>query len=212
MNDNNSWNCGIEGDSGDASIETLRIRQIKNFFTILLLSQGTPMLCMGDEVRRTQKGNNNAYCQDGPISWFDWDLMKRNAGLLDFVTKLIRFIQMNAIFQHERLLTAIDHPTQPSIVWHGIKLGKPDWGFDSHSISFLLCHPENGERIHVMLNSYWEPLTFELPPCNEGKRWRRIVDTSKTTPEDFAERAHAIVIHDPSYPVDSRSSVVLLET
>jgi isoamylase len=212
MNDNNSWNCGFEGNSGDKAIEALRLRQIKNFFAVLLISQGTPMFCMGDEVRRTQQGNNNAYCQDSPISWFNWDLVKTNAGLLDFVTKLIRFIQSNVVFQQERLLNAIDHPTHPSILWHGTKLDLPDWGLDSHSIAFLLCHPENGERIHVMLNAYWEPLTFELPPCKGAKRWRRIVDTSKTTPEDFAEVAHATVIIDPTYRVDSRSSVVLLET
>jgi isoamylase len=212
MNDNCSWNCGHEGESDDASIEALRVKQIKNFFTVLLLSQGTPMLCMGDEVRRTQNGNNNAYCQDGPISWFDWDSVKRNAGLLGFVTKLIRFIQQNVVFQQERLLNTSDHADEPSIVWHGTRLGAPDWGPDSHSIAFTLRHPESGERIHVMLNAYWEPLTFEAPALSGAKRWLRIVDTSKPAPEDFIEKARAEAIDHPTYRVDSRSSVLLLET
>jgi glycogen operon protein len=212
MNDNFSWNCGFEGECGDAAVEAIRLKQIKNLFTVLLLSQGTPMLCMGDEVRRTQRGNNNAYCQDSPQSWFDWDLVKKNAGLLNFVTKFIHFIQANVIFQQERLLNTSEHPTQPSIVWHGVKLGMPDWSSESHSIAFTLHHPENGERMHVMFNAYWEPLTFEVPPCNDSKRWHRIVDTSKTASEDFTQKPHAAVISEMTYRVDSRSSVVLLET
>jgi isoamylase len=212
MDDNNSWNCGCEGECGDASVEAMRQRQIKNFFTILLLSQGTPMLGMGDEVRRTQQGNNNAYCQDGPLSWFDWNLVKRNEGLLHFVTRLIHFVKANAMFHQERLLITSEHPTQPSIIWHGIRLGKPDWDFGSHSIAFTLHSPQNGGRIHVMLNAYWEPLTFELPTASSGKRWRRIVDTSKEAPGDFVEQSHAAVISEQSYCVDSRSSVLVLET
>jgi glycogen operon protein len=210
--DNCSWNCGYEGASDDAAIDALRLKQIKNFFTILLLSQGTPMLGMGDEVRRTQSGNNNAYCQDSPLSWFDWDQVKRNAGLLGFATKLIRFIQENVVFQQERLLNTNDHPSEPSVVWHGVRLGSPDWGPESHSIAFTLRHPESGERMHIMLNAYWEPLTFELPPVGGAKRWRRIVDTSKTAPDDFIEKPRAPVVECASYRVDSRSSALLLET
>jgi isoamylase len=212
MNDNYSWNCGIEGECSDPAVEALRLRQMKNFFTVLLLSQGTPMLCMGDEVRRTQQGNNNAYCQDSPLSWFDWNSVKRNAGLLDFAKNLIRFMQGSVIFQQERLLNTSEHPAQPCIVWHGVKVGKPDWENDSHSIAFTLHHPENGERMHVMLSAYWEPLTFELPVLSGAKRWRRIVDTSKPAPEDFVERGSALPIDGPAYGVESRSSVLLLAT
>jgi isoamylase len=212
MGENYGWNCGCEGECNDTSIGAIRLRQIKNFFTILLVSQGTPMLGMGDEVRRTQRGNNNAYCHDSPLTWFDWDSVKRNGGLLRFATKLIEFVKMYAVFHQERLLITSEHPMEPSIVWHGVRLGKPDWGWASHSIAFTVHHPENGGRIHVMLNAYWEPLTFELPPPGGGKRWHRIVDTSKESPEDFIELSRSDAILDATYRVDSRSSALVLET
>jgi glycogen operon protein len=212
MDANFSWNCGCEGECDDAAVAATRLRQIKNFFTILLVSQGTPMLGMGDEVRRTQRGNNNSYCHDSPLTWFDWDSVKRNAGLLRFVTKLIGFIKEHAVFHQERLLIRSDNPAKPGIIWHGVKLGKPDWDYASHSLAFTVSHPENGGRIHVMLNAYWEPLIFELPPPGGGMHWRRIIDTSRESPEDFIEKARSEVIADPTYRVDSRSSVLVLET
>jgi isoamylase len=213
MNENFSWNHGCEGECVDSSDAALRLRQIKNFFTILLVSQGTPMLGMGDEVRRTQQGNNNAYCQDNEISWFDWDLVKPNAELLRFVTKLIDFVKARAIFHQERLLVTMENSMQPSIVWHGIHLKSPDWDRASHSIAFTLQHPEDEGRIHVMLNAYWEPLTFELPPASgAGRSWRRIVDTAKAAPDDFIDPSRSESILDPTYRVDSRSSALVLET
>jgi isoamylase len=209
-NANYSWNCGVEGATNNLDIETLRLRQIKNFLTILFTSQGTPMLLMGDEVRRTQLGNNNAYCQDSEISWFDWDCVNQQAGLLRFVKGLISFIQSLQIFQQERILATNYAPDKPHIVWHGTKLGQPDWSEESHLLAFTLLHPEQGEHLHIILNTDWEPLLCELPPPLKGETWHRIVDTSLPSPADFCEPKTAPRISGGFYQAAARSAVVLI--
>jgi len=209
-NDNYSWNCGEEGDTYNPEIEALRLKQIKNLLTILFVSQGTPMLLMGDEVRRTQKGNNNAYCQDNELSWFDWSLVEKNADLLEFTKGLIHFIQERAIFQEESFLAT--HPSKkPYIIWHGVRLGQPDWSYDSHTLAFTLHHPKSGEHLHIIFNTYWYTLKFELPPpVYPLENWYRIVDTSLSAPDDFCELEKAPKIEGYSYKVKGRSVIVLL--
>ncbi len=209
-NDNYSWNCGEEGFTANWEIERLRIRQMKNLLTVLFVSQGTPMLSMGDEIRRTQKGNNNAYCQNSEISWFDWDGVQRNDDLLRFVKELIEFNHSVTILQQERLLQVTYGSQKPHLVWHGVALGEPDWRYDSHSLAFSLRHPQKGEHLHIILNAYWEPLNFELPPLGSGESWYRIVDTALTSPQDFCSPANAPIIHHSHYRVVSRSSVILM--
>ncbi len=208
-NDNFSWNCGVEGATENPEIEQLRSQQIKNFLIILLISQGTPMLQMGDEVRRTQLGNNNAYCQDNNLSWFDWNLVNKNEGLLRFVKKLIHFIQGLAIFRQENFLEVAYASSEPHLIWHGTYLGQPDWGEESHSLAFSLCYPAKGEHLHIVLNAYWESLSFELPPLKSGSYWHRIIDTAIPSPEDFLEIA--LKINQESYQVAGRSAVVFME-
>ena len=210
-NDNYSWNCGVEGATDDPAIEQLRSQQIKNFFTILLISQGTPMLLMGDEIGHTQQGNNNAYCQDNELSWFDWSLVETNQGLLNFVKQLIHFTQGLEILRQENFLQVTHTSSEPHLNWHGTKLGQPDWGEDSHAIAFSASHPASGEHLHVMLNSYWHPLNYELPPLEPGKFWYRIVDTALPAPDDFSDLETAVKIDKDSYLVTARSSVVLME-
>ncbi len=210
MNGNHSWNCGAEGFSDDPAINGLRQRQIKNFLTILFTSQGTPMLLMGDEVRRTQLGNNNAYCQDSDLSWFDWDCVEKHAGLLRFVKGLLAFIQSLQIFQQEHILAVNYAPDKPHIVWHGPTLGKPDWGENSHVLAFTLLHPEVGEHLHIIFNAYWEPLEFDLPPLYKGEIWHRIVDTSLPSPEDFCDVSSAPKISGGTYYATARSAIVLI--
>ncbi len=210
-NDNFSWNCWVEGVTDNLEIEQLRSRQIKNFLTILFISQGTPMLQMGDEVRRTQLGNNNVYCQDNNLSWFDWSLVNQHEGLLRFVKKLIYFIQGLDIFRQEKFLEVTHASTEPHLVWHGQYLGQPDWGEDSHFLAFSLCHPSSSEHLHVILNAYWEPLNFELPPLEPGNYWHRILDTALPAPDDYADLETAVKIEGDSYLVTARSSVVLME-
>jgi len=206
-NSNYSWNCGVEGPSVDPKIEAIRNRQIKNLMTILLLSQGTPMLLMGDEVRRTQKGNNNAYCHDNEISWFNWDDLQENEAMLRFTKKLIQFYHKHHLFHAEMYWTL---PGGPEIFWHGVKLEQPDWGQNSHSLAFELIHPECGEHLYIMINAYWEPLKFELPGLSAGKIWLRVIDTFLPSPQDFSVPSVPLSDRKRIYKVHSRS-VVLLE-
>jgi glycogen operon protein len=209
-NDNFSWNCGWEGAADDSAVEALRLRQIKNCLTILLISQGTPMLLMGDEVRRSQLGNNNAYCQNNELSWFDWSQLEKNSGLLRFVKGLIHFVQGLEIFRQENLLKVNPASHEPHLVWHGVCLGQPDWGENSHCLAFTLRHPQANEHLHVMLNAYWEPLTFELPLLGRGERWHRLVDTALSAPEDFCHGEAAPPLAAEKYRVEARSAVILM--
>lgn len=206
---NHSWSCGVEGPTTNEEIDKLRERQIKNLLTILFASYGTPMLLMGDEVRRTQLGNNNAYCQNSTLSWFDWDNVRTNRSLLRFVKQLIRSarsLQQQRMSDFEILS---DSPFRPHITWHGTKLAMPDWKDDSHSLAFTLYDARGREYLHVMLNAYWEPLKFDLPKRITGQ-WHRVIDTFLEEPDDIAGADAARPIHASHYLVHSRSSVVLL--
>ncbi|MBT33994.1 MAG: glycogen debranching enzyme GlgX [Thalassobius sp.] len=212
MNENFSWNCGVEGHSDDENIDILRLRQIKNFFTILMVSQGTPMLLMGDEVRRTQNGNNNAYCQDNEISWFDWDLVKEHDGLLRFVKTLINdFFKKFKILHEDRFWEDAQRDKTPHITWHGTQIGKPDWGENSHSIAFTLGKPNAKEYLHVMVNAYWGDLDFELPLFHKRPigKWKKIIDTAETSPKDIIPIKEAEITKTNTITLKDRSIVVL---
>lgn len=206
---NYSWNCGIEGATKDHAIEELRFRQIKNFLTILFIAYGTPMLLMGDEVRRTQFGNNNAYCHNSDLYWFDWDKTRMCSKLLRFVKMLIASTQSLQLLRlHESLSSSISS-FSPHIIWHGTKLGSPDWSEESHSLAFTLHHPLANEHLHVMLNAYWESLQFELPKDIPGS-WHRLIDTSLPALNDIVSIDSALPIDTNNFLVESRSSVVLI--
>ena len=209
-NDNYSWNCGVEGPTRNARIEKLRLRQIKNMLTVLLVSQGTPMVLMGDEIRRSQKGNNNTYCQDNELSWFNWSDVNKQADLRRFFSGLIHFIQDRHIFTEERLLCTGECGEDPHLIWHGIRLGLPDWSYTSHSIAFTLHHPEFNEKLFVILNAYWKELVFEVPPLVGQENWYRIVDTFLESPQDFQPLGEAAKYPQSRYRVGPRSSVILM--
>ena len=207
---NHSWNCGIEGPSADPAVEELRLRQIKNFLTILLTAQGTPMMLMGDEVRRTQKGNNNAYCQDSALSWFDWNLTEKNADLLRFVRGLIRFTRSYSVFHQRHVLIRPVSHNDATITWHGVRRGRPDFSEHSHSIAFELKAPARGEHVFVMINAFWEPLSFEIPPPWADRTWHRVIDTSLPAGQDYLPPEQAPQASSGAYCVCSRSVVVLV--
>ena len=211
-NDNNhSWNCGVEGETDDPYIENLRERQIKNFASILLLSVGIPMILMGDEVRRTQKGNNNAYCQDNEISWFDWDLTEKNRHLFRFWKLMIDFRKRHSTFRRLQYFSGKENERGlKDISWHGCRLFNPGWD-DSNArcLAFTLGGFDGDEDIHIMMNMYWDGLEFELPPV-KGRKWYRVADTYLTPPQDIAEPGEEIQIKGNSYIVSGRSMVVLV--
>jgi isoamylase len=209
--DNRSWNCGVEGPTDDPRVETLRNRQVKNFLTATLLSIGMPMVLMGDEVRRTQRGNNNAYCQDNETSWFDWTLVAKHADVHRFLTLL----------NGRRLLRAIE-PDEPHVsldqllreahrAWHGVKLHQPDWRDVSHTLALTAEVPGSRLVVHVILNAYSEPLDFELPPIDaEGEeRWRRWIDTFLDSPNDIVPWHLSPPVSGTTYRAEARSVVVL---
>jgi glycogen operon protein len=210
MNENHSWNCGVEGATDDPGILALRQRQMKNLMTILLLAHGTPMLLMGDEVARTQNGNNNAYCQDNETTWFDWSDVERHADLLRFVRKLIHFRRRHPEFRAEHFWKESDEGQgSPIITWHGVRLHEPDLGGDSHSLAFSLQSADGHEMLHVILNSYWAPLQFELPELPQDIHWQRIADTALASPHDIVALDNVVPVDSSDYDVAARSIVIL---
>jgi glycogen operon protein len=209
-NGNLSWNCGAEGPSTDPAVEQLRTQQIKNYFALTLLSVGTPMLMMGDEVRRTQLGNNNAYCLDSPVSWFDWDLCEANQEIFRFVKELIalRLHFDEGMSSDSVALGAYLNGAQ--IEWHGTELNKPDWGADSHSIALAFHnHAQNNVR-YIAINSFWNSLEFNLPPLPEGSSgWIRLIDTSLASPDDIAAVEKGSKVVGSTYVVNPHSILML---
>ena len=208
-NDNRSWNSGVEGPSDDPAIQALRERQAKNFLTFTVLSLGIPMILMGDEVLRTQRGNNNAYCQDNETSWFDWTLLDRNAGLHRFTRLLIarRLLRDQDLERRRVSLNRLLREAKKA--WHGVKLDQPDWSACSHSLALGAELRSEGLRFHMIWNAYWEPLAFELPPLEGGSAWRRWIDTALASPEDIVEWEQAQPVPGPPYQAGARSVVVL---
>lgn len=211
VDENFSWNCGVEGETDDPKIDALRRRQIKNFAAILLLSQGVPMLLAGDEVRRTQKGNNNAYCQDNEISWFDWNLVEKNADLFKFFKLTIAFRKRHRCLRRRNFFKGeVNERGLTDISWHGCQLFCPGW-HDSYSrtLTFTLGGFEGEADIHVILNMYWESLNFELFPL-EDRSWYRVIDTAEASPGDILESGKEIKISDNNYLAKDRSVVVFI--
>jgi len=213
-NDNRSWNCGVEGPNQDPAVEKLRNRQVKNFLTVTLLSLGMPMLLMGDEVRRSQNGNNNAYCQDNEISWLNWNLVNEHADLLRFTTLLIgrRLLRDVTAERERKSLSSLIRGARKG--WHGIKLNEPDWSDHSHSLALSAEIRQEGLLVYLILNAYWESLRFELPSRKNSasKNWHRWIDTYLDSPEDILEWKAAPEFEAQAYTAGPRSVVVLYTT
>jgi glycogen operon protein len=206
-NDNRSWNCGVEGPSRDPSIEKLRNRQIKNFLTVTTLSLGVPMITMGDEVRRTQRGNNNAYCQDSELSWFDWSLVAKHADIHRFLRLLLaRRVLRNVEWERKRIpLNQLLQEAKKA--WHGVKLNQPDWSWNSHSLALAVELRREKLCFHFIFNGYWEPLEFELPG---GLTWGRWIDTAMDPPHDIVDWRTPSPVSGTTYRAEGRSVVVLM--
>ncbi len=193
--DNISWNCGVEGPTDDPAVNELRLRCAKNAMTLLLVSQGVPMLNMGDEMGRSQRGNNNAYCHDEEWNWLDWKLAETNAGLLRYVRTLVAFRRAHASLQRGDWFTGEDcvGSGYPDISWHGVEPGQPDWSEHSHSLAFMICGQHDhalggtGEFFYAAFNMHTETLDFTLPRLPSGWQWRLLADTSRPSPGDIYE-------------------------
>ena len=200
--DNLSWNCGVEGATEDPSVLALRERQIRNFLTTLFVSEGVPMLCAGDEVGRTQQGNNNAYCQDNELSWFDWQIDPRRQGLLEFTRKLIRLrlrhpeLHRRKFFQGRPLCDA----SMKDLVWFrpdGGEMSDSEWRDTTReAFGYRLCglamdevndkgEPITDDTLLILFNAGTEKVQFVLPDAHPGNLWEALIDTARgEEPED----------------------------
>ncbi len=207
-NDNGSWNCGVEGPTEDPAVEKLRNRQVKNYLTVTLMSLGVPMILMGDEVRHTQGGNNNAYCQDNEISWFDWSKVERHADVHRFVKLLVARRLLRDVESERQRVSLTTMLREANKAWHGVRLHQPDWGDWSHSVALSAELRKEGLLFHLILNAYWEPLEFELPELG-GATWRRWIDTALDSPEDIVPWEKAPPVNGNTYRAADRSVVML---
>jgi glycogen operon protein len=213
ITENLSWNCGVEGPTNDPAIDALRVRQIKNVVTILMLSRGVPMLLGGDEIRRTQGGNNNPYNQDNATSWFDWRLVDSKQDVLRFVRRMVAFRKAHpSLFRPQFYRGDVNERGVVDITWHATTLGSP--GFDDPSGRALACTIagfDGDADLHVMMNMFWEPLDFEVP-LDQKRVWHVVVDTFSPSPRDIAAPDLAPRLPHPRCTVQGRSIVVLAGT
>lgn len=205
LNDNYAWNCGSEGETDDKSIIRFRHKQIKNFFTMLFLSKGIPMITMGDEIARTQKGNNNTYCIDSETVWFDWGLIEKNANLLEFFRGIIKFRKRHKFFYDNDVFSKADSNGWPEIAFHGCKLNEPGWDNEgSRVLSYTL-----NRGIHVVINMDDLNLDFEIPKF-PGKHWYIAINTAHDQKGVFASDQELPVPDNKIIPVETKSIIVLV--
>lgn len=217
-NENYSWNCGVEGETQDAAIIALRQRMMKNAVTLLMVSQGVPMIAMGDEVAHTKYGNNNTYCHDNELNWFNWDLVQQNADILRYFKQMIAFRHAHPVLRQREHLTHTDHVKSgyPDISWHTTNAWQPDWGEHVRTLAFMLdghhvTTPDGvADSIYVAMNMHWDNHLFQLPVLPNRKKWRLFADTSRPTPYDIYETGRESLLKDQSKIMVSARSVIVL--
>jgi glycogen operon protein len=212
-NDNNSWNCGVEGPTDDAGIDRFRNRQIKNFVTLLMLSQGVPMITAGDELRRTQGGNNNAYCQDNEVSWINWSLVEKNSDMLRFFREAIALRVRHPSLRRGRFYTGErDARGVADIAWHDTQLNQPDWNDPAaRLLAATIAGSDSHPDLHLMINMGDWVAAFDLPAM-PGHAWQRVIDTSLPPPSDIMAPGQWITIAGNQYLVNGHSIVLLTST
>lgn len=208
---NRSWNCGTEGETADEAIRGLRFRQVKNFLGILFLSRGTPMLLAGDELYRTQGGNNNAYCQDNEVSWIDWTDTREKSELTKFVRSLISFRQANPLLNVEAGEEA--DGDQVGYTWHGYRLDEAHWSEDSYWLGLQIEGSVGGAEqsaLYLMFNNGTEEQEFELPELSKGLAWSEVFNTAKSCTSYWDDANGQTTITDQRlYALEAYSVVVL---
>jgi glycogen operon protein len=205
-NENFSENYGVEGRTTDSAIESVRKRQIKNFLLTLLISRGVPMLLGGDEFRRTQGGNNNAYCQDNETSWYDWDFLKQHREIFQFTRGMIAFRRAHPILCKEQFYT------DDEIQWCDSRGGSPDWDNPKEKQFACLIHEDGQSSLFLMFNAGTCAVDFILPPVSPGTFWRLAIDTFRQAPQDlFVAGRGPLLKNSQIYHLSPRSSAILLK-
>ena len=207
---NHSWNCGHEGPTDDPAVTALRERQVRNALLLLLTSHGVPMLLAGDEVGRTQRGNNNAYCQDNELSWFDWDLVETNADLLRFTSRAIAFRHAHPVLRPRWHITGEAAPRQlfPDVSWHGVRAWSPDWSPPCRVLA-VLFHGAEDDCVYVAANAHWKPHELELPALPDHIGWHLFADTHAGPPDAVEPGSEPPLGEQRSVRLGPRSVVVL---
>ncbi len=203
MDENYSWNCGYEGDEGaPPAVLALRRRQLKNYCALLMLANGTPMFRAGDEFLHTQRGNNNPYNQDNEISWLDWDRLQSNQDIFRFFKEMIAFRKAHPSLSRSRFW-------REDVRWYGVG-SVADLSYNSHTLAYcLLGKSQSDDDLYVIINAYWEPLTFTIQE-GAAREWRRVVDTGFESPDDITPAG--VPIRRLQYKVGPRSVVVLVRS
>ena len=211
-NENLSWNCGAEGETDDPAIIGLRRRQARNFMAILLTSQGVPMLLAGDEILRSQRGNNNAFCQDNALSWMDWHLPDDALDMLRFVREMIALRKRHASLRRRRFLTGrpANGQSHPDVAWHGERLDEPAWHDPgARFVAFTIAGRAPGESmLHIVFNMNDDARDAALPVL-DSRSWRRIVDTAAEPPQDIVPDVETARMERRACRVEARSVVIL---
>lgn len=213
-NHNNSWNCGWEGPTDDPAINRLRHQQVKNAITMLMVSQGIPMVLSGDEMGNSQQGNNNAYCQDNEIAWLDWNDLDRNADIFRYFKQIIKFRRLHKVLRYDDHLSHCDYRNlgYPDFSWHGVKAWQPESGYNNLTAAFMLNgkYADNDDFIYVAMNMHWEMHGFELPQLPEGMAWHIFANTGMEVPEDIFEPGEEPVIENQREVLVGARAIIIL--
>ncbi|MBV9385033.1 MAG: glycogen debranching protein GlgX [Chroococcidiopsidaceae cyanobacterium CP_BM_ER_R8_30] len=217
-NDNYSWNCGWEGPTDEPGIKTLRQRQMKNAVAMLMVSQGVPMILMGDEMGRTQNGNNNTYCHDNELNWLDWTLSKSNADIFRFFKHCITFRKAHPVLRNKHHFRNVDYVGSgyADITWHGTQAWNADWSHFSRIFAFMLCgkHAKEGtvqdNYIYVGMNMHWETHWFNIPGLPEEMKWHVFANTGANPPEDIWQSGTEPVLENQYGLLVGERSVIIL--
>ncbi len=215
--DNHSWHCGAEGESDDAAINALRARQQKNFLCLLLISQGLPMLWMGDEYGHSKAGNNNSFCHDKALNEFDWSCLAAQPPLWRFVKNLLKLRQTQALLRRADYLRHQPAPNaegtfaDESVSYHGQQPWQPDWTHESRRLGLLFCGAKARRLVYIIMNAHWLPARFQLPKLPRGARWHTAVNTALAPPDDsYAPGDEPPLLDQSTQQIGARSVVVLL--
>lgn len=218
-NDNYSWNCGVEGATGDPAIQQLRRRLMKSAVALLMVSQGIPMILMGDEVGHTKHGNNNTYCHDNELNWFDWTRLESNAELFRFFQQCIAFRHAHPVLRNREHFRNEDvvGSGYADISWHGLEAWNADWSYHSRTLAFMLCgeHARSGQApddyIYVAMNMHWESHAFELPKLPAPRGWHVFANTSMPPPDDvYVPGAEPLLGNQKHILAGARSVIILV--
>jgi glycogen operon protein len=217
VNENHSWNCGVEGPTSDPDILRLRRRQAKNFLATLFLSQGVPMVLAGDEFLRSQKGNNNAWCQDNEVSWLNWSQVESRADFRRFTRMLVSLRRRHPALRRRSFFrgSGPEGLLRPDILWHGVEPGKPDFSAGSRTLALSLDGSLTGREpdrdFYIACNAWRESIDFRIPPSPSGKLWRRAIDTALPSPLDILGLDEGPRVPGGShYPVAPHSLIMLI--